>query len=398
MKQNILLLAICQAILTSAASLAGTSAALVANILTENKEWATLPISIIFLSTMLVTFPASLLMRRVGRSAGFSIGAICGLLGACLAATAIHEKSFSLFCLSAVGLGSFTAFGQFYRFAAADIATPDYQSRAIAFVLSGGVAGAFVGPNLAALTRDAWDTTFAATFASLAGLYFLSFILSRFLDMQKSKVTVAVEEERPLKQLTRQPTFIVAMLSAMIGYGIMSLIMTATPLAMHFHQHAFADTALVIQWHVVAMFAPSFATGHLIKRFSALNIILTGIIVNIACVAINLNGTEMTHFVVALVALGIGWNFMFIGGTTLLTETYHDSEKAKAQGLNDFLIFATVTAVSLSSGALLHLWGWRGVNWAAVPLIMLTLIIVTWFKLAGKNQNRLKVLNTQPQT
>lgn len=379
MKRNVLLLALCQALLISATSLQVSAAALVGQHL-GGAALATIPLGLLFLGNMLTMFPASFYMKRFGRRVGFMTGTLLGLAGAGLATHAILVGSFSLFCLSGLLLGAFNGFGQFYRFAAADIATPDFRSRAIAYVLAGGVLAALIGPNLAALTRDSLGAAFAGSYAALLGVFGLSLLVSALLTIPRPDRREQSGPTRPLGVIARQPAYRVAVLGAMVGYGVMNLVMTATPLAMDGHRHPFASTAFVIQWHVLAMFTPSFFTGQLIRRLGVLNVMLAGGLLLVGCVAVNLAGTDIVHFTTALVLLGLGWNFLYIGATTLLTETYEPAEKAKAQAFNDFLVFTTVTGTALSAGTIHRYLGWGALNVAVLPLIALTLLATLWLR------------------
>ena len=377
MKRNVLLLAACQAMLMTGGALLIATSALVGFRLATDKALATLPLAMQMLASMLTTIPASLLMQRVGRRAGFLLGSSIGIAGAGLAAYAIVTGSFVLFTLGAAVSGTFAGFGNYYRFAAADVATDDYRSTAISYVMAGGVIAAFVGPNLAHWTSTWLAAPFAGSYLALAGILVLSFGTQLFLDIPRPP-RVTRGGGRALRVIARQPVFVVAAIGGMLGYGIMALVMTATPLAMHDHHYAFGDTAFVIEWHVLGMFAPSFVTGHLIRRFGVLHVMLVGGLFSAVCVGINLTGSSLTHFWVALFLLGVGWNFLFIGATTLLTETYAPEEKAKTQALNDFMVFSTVTMAVLSAGSLQHHLGWRAVNYGVMPLIVVTVLAVTW--------------------
>jgi MFS family permease len=370
-KRNVLLLAVCQALMMTGNSLLVTTSALVGFQLATDKALATLPFAVQLFATMMLSVPASLLMKRVGRKRGFMVGAVLGLTGAGIATAAVLQQNFVLF-IGGVGLiGAFNGFGIYYRFAAADAATEAWRSRAVSFVMAGGVVAAFAGPNLARYTMDLVPpTAYAGSFGSMMLLYVLSFGLLALVRIPPERGE-AHGPARPLGRIARQPLFVVALTAGAVGYGAMVLVMTATPLAMHARAHSFADTAFVIQWHVLGMFAPSFFTGYLITRFGVLNIMLAGALMNLVCVITNLTGTDVTHFWLALFLLGAGWNFMFIGATTLLTTTYTPGEKAKAQALNDFTVFSVVAVASLSSGALLHYLGWRAVNLAVLPLLLI---------------------------
>jgi MFS family permease len=379
MKRNVFILALCQALLVTATSLMITTSALVGQQLAE-PALATIPIGLQFLGMMASTFPASLLMKRVGRRLGFLSGAGIGICGAVVATYAIFSGSFVGFSVGSLLLGIFNGFGQFYRFAAADVATADYRSRAISLVLAGGVVAAFAGPNLANLTRDTLSATFAGSYVAIIVIHLLAFLLISTLNIPRPGAEEQHGDARPLLQMALQPAYVVAVLSGMIGYGVMNLVMTATPLAMDVYQHPFSDTAFVIQWHILGMFVPSFFTGHLIRKFGVLNVMTCGALLLIACVIVNFSGVGVWHFWLGLLLLGLGWNFLFIGATNLLTETYQPAEKAKAQALNDFLVFATVTATAFTSGTLQHHFGWQMVNTGVIPLIVLVLVAITWLR------------------
>jgi MFS family permease len=377
-RRNILLLALCQAIMMTGGSLLITSAAVVGAMLTDERSLATLPLALQFLASMLTTIPASFAMRRWGRRAGFILGALTGGCGAGIAAMAIIAGNFWLFCLGTALVGVFNGFGIYFRFAAVDAAPTHFKEKAISYVMAGGVVAAFAGPNLANLAREAIPVaTFAGSYAALIVLYGVALLALLFIRIPRAQAVVEGRTGRPLWQLARQPVFVVAMLGAMLGYGIMSLVMTATPLAMEVCGQPFSNSAFVIQWHVFAMFAPSFFTGALIRRFGVLSVMMTGVLCYIGTVVINLNGVSVTHFWLALFLLGIGWNFLFVGGTDLLTEAYREEEKAKAQALNDFMVFTTVSIASLSAGALQYHYGWEAVNWGVTPLIAIILVAVT---------------------
>ena len=382
MQHNVLLLALCQAMLITATSLMISSAPLVGQHL-AGPALATVPMGLMFLGNMCMTFPASLLMKRHGRQAGFALGGIMGLSGAMLSTLGVVSGSFLLFCGGAFLIGLFNSTGQFYRFAAADTATPDYRSRAISWVLAGGVLAALLGPNLAAYTRNSFEPEFAGSYASLIGIYLLALSFIATLRIPKPSLEESQGGGRRLTELARQPAFMVAVAGAMIAYGVMNLVMTATPLAMHAHAHTFGSTALVIQWHVLGMFVPSFFTGHLIRYFGVLNVMLTGGVLLLVCVAVNLSGTEVMHFTAALILLGLGWNFLYIGASVLLTETYRPAEKAKTQALHDFIVFTTVTMTAFSAGAIHNTLGWQVVNMGVLPFIALSLLATGWLRQRG---------------
>ena len=367
----------CNSLMIAASTLVGFA-------LAEDKALATLPVALGHFANMLTSYPASLLMQRLGRKAGFLIAGAIGMLGGAVATWGIINDHFWVFCGASIAFGIFTGFGHFFRFTAAEVVEPDYKSRAISYVLAGGILAAFIGPNLANYSQD-WmsGARFAGSYAAIIVLYALAAVAISFTVLPKPNRTQQQSAGRPLSQVILQGHYLVAMTCATLGYAIMSLVMTATPLAMAQNNLPFSDTAFVIQWHVVGMFAPSFFTGHLIKRFGCANIMLVGGVAAAGCVLINLQGHTLMHFWTALVMVGIAWNFLYIGGTTLLTDTYSPEEKARAQGFNDVVIFSTVTVASLSAGALQHNFGWTSVNLGVAPAIAVILLGTLWLKTAG---------------
>jgi MFS family permease len=379
MRRNLLILCCCQALVMSAGPLIIATSGLVGLALAQQKIWATLPTACMFAGMLVITFPASILMKRIGRRMGFTLGLLVGLAGALLSTYAIVERSFMLFALGTFLIGITNGFGQYYRFAAAEVASAEYRGRAISWVMVGGVVAAFLGPNIANWSRDVlFGVPFAGSYASLLILYGLSLVLIANLRIPMPDKEERSGSQRPLWQVATQPAFLVAAVGALLAYGVMNLLMTATPLAMLGCGHDFGDTVFVIQWHVVAMYGPSFFTGHLIQRFGVTRIMSIGAVMLAACVAINLSGLTVMHFWAALVLLGLGWNFLFVGGTTLLIETYTPAEKAKAQGLNDLLVFGTVAMSALASGFLHQLVGWTALNYSVLPAIALALGATFW--------------------
>ncbi len=380
MKRNVTLLALSQAVLITGTSLLLASCALVGMTLSSTKALATLPLALLFMAQMTTTIPASLYMQRVGRRPGFMTSSVFGMAGAAIATVGVLKGEFIIFCFGTVLIGVFNGFGQYYRFAAADTAPEEYRSRAISYVLAGGLIAAFAGPNLAKWSRRLVPEEFAGSYAILTGIYLLAFGCAFFLSMPKPGATTRSAGGRPLGEIARQPAYLVAVASAMVGYGVMNFIMIATPLAMHDFAHPFSDTAFVIQWHVFGMFVPSFFTGHLIRKFGTANIMLAGVLLLGLCVGINFTGTTVIHFWSSLIFLGLGWNFLFVGATTQLTETYSPGEKAKAQALNDFIVFGTVTLTSLSSGAVQNILGWETINMAVIPFLLLIVLANLWLR------------------
>jgi len=371
-KKNIALLAAAQGLLlTNGITLVAING-LLGMQLAADKRLATLPITTYVIGGALATLPAAFFMKRYGRRAGFMLGSGLGMLGALIAAFAVSTGSFWLLCFGTVFAGIYNAFGQQYRYAAADAASLDWKGKAISFTLAGGILGGVIGPEVGKLTRTLLEPTYLASYGALIGFAALSMLIASRLDIPPLSVSEQKAVGRPLRQIARQPAVVVAVLAAACGYGVMNLLMTATPLAMDICGLPFADTAFILQWHVIAMFAPSFFTGGLIKRFGVLNILIAGAALMFVCIGIALSGVTLMHFWWALVLLGIGWNFLFIGGTTLLTETYRPEEKAKVQGSNDFIVLGVQGLTSLSSGVLISSEGWTSLNTYALPVVAMT--------------------------
>ena len=376
--RNVSILATCQAFFFMANTIQTTTSALVGLQIAPDPALATMPLAAQFVGNMVSTMPASLIMARIGRRLGLQLGSLFGIVSGLLATYAVVQASFPLFMLAGLLYGVFGAFGQYFRFTAADAADASTaedkvaaRARAIALVMAGGVVAAVLGPELAKATQNLLPPfIFAGCYLSLATVALCCGVALAFLDLPLKAETASGEPARRLLQIVRTPRALTAFAAALVAYVTMNMLMTATPLAMLACGYAFADSAMAIQWHVVGMFAPSFFSGSLIARFGAERIIALGGVLMLACIGINLAGIEVINFVVGLLLLGIGWNFMFIGGTTLLTQSYRPSEKAKVQGFNDFCLFTAVASSAALSGAL-HEWlGWQPMNVAALPLLL----------------------------
>ena len=356
-------------------SLLITATALVGLKIAPQPQWATVPFALMFLGVIITTYPASIMMQRVGRKPGFTLGALLGIFGGSLSAWAITQDSFTTFCLGSMLLGAFNAFGQYYRFAAAEVADARFKSRAISYVLAGGVIAAFIGPNLAKISREMLSEEFAGSYVCIAVIYCCSFLLVQALKLERPKRS-AVNDALTLVDIIRKPGFVIAVTSGMVGYGVMNLLMTSTPMAMNEIGFHFDLTANVIQWHVVGMFAPAFFTGHLIDRVGAYRVMITGTLCLLVSCLFNLIGSEYWQFVVSLILLGVGWNFCFIGATSLLTDD--NTAKGKVQGLNDFLVFCTVGVTALVSGQLYYRLGWSAINLYVIPVILVVTFTLFW--------------------
>lgn len=380
-KKNVALLTGCQALLftnnvtlISLAALAGFS-------LADNKALSTLPATAYVVGAALSTLPASFFMKRFGRQTGFQVGTSMGIAGAAVCCLALWLHNFWLLCAGVLVLGVYNAFGQYYRFAAADSAKPEFKAKAISLVLTGGLFGGIIGPEMSTHTRDLFAVPFLGAYASLVVFCLITMVLLAFIRIPQPSAAERHEPVRPLAQIAAQPAFIVAVTGSALGYGVMSLLMTAAPLAMGLCGHAYSSAALVIEWHVIGMFAPSFFTGSLIRRFGVLRVMLAGVALEALCVAVALSGVLVANFWWALVLLGVGWNFLYVGGTTLLTDCYRVSEKAKAQGTHDFLVFLATATSSFASGLLMNRNGWETLNYAALPLLAVIGAAIAWLAL-----------------
>ncbi len=376
--RNIFLLACCQALLLiNNAGLIAMNG-LIGFALAGNKSLSTLGVTTYVLGSAAATMPASLWMSRVGRRRGFMTASVIAIIGSFTCAFALSQQSFALYCIGTAIIGIYTAFGLQYRFAAAEVAEPGYRAKAISLVLAGGIVGGFVGPEATRWGKDILPTPFLGSFLVLSAIAVLAFFVQAQVRVPKPPPEEHSGGGRPLSVIARQPVFIVAAMAGGLGYGLMNLLMTATPLAMSFCSYPYSAAAMVIEWHVVGMYLPGFFTGSLVRRFGTLKVIATGIGLIAISVGIALNGVSIAHFLFALALVGVGWNFMYVGGTTLLTESYAPTERAKTQGLNDFLVFAVMGISSFSSGALVNAAGWETMNAGALPVLVVVALAVAW--------------------
>ncbi len=340
---------------------------------------ATLPVMGYVVGGALSTPLVARTQSAFGRKASFQIGLLVALGSALLCYWAAADKNFWLLVAATVIAGYYSANGQLYRFAAAELAAPDYREKAVSLVLAGGLVGAVVGPNLASRTRNLLEVPFAGAYLSLAVVALLSMVVMAFMTFPPLPPKKAnADTGRPLSQIVRQPVFMVAAIGAALGYGVMNLLMAATPLAMQVCGFEFDDAALVLEWHVIGMFAPGFFTGHLIKRFGVLPIMGVGVALNAACIAIALTGVDLHQFLIALFLLGVGWNFLFTGSTTLSLQAYRPEEKDRAQAAINFFVFATMAVTSFASGALVTTQGWALLNLGSLIPVALTGGALLW--------------------
>jgi len=376
----VLLLTLTQATSSTAVTLVAAVGALAGYALASNKALATLPSTMSVIGTALSTIPASLLMKRVGRRVGFVVGALFATAGGLISVAAMARGQFWLLTVAALFLGVSVAFAQQYRFAAAETSLPEFRSRAISFVLAGGLAAAFIGPMLARGTVQLFETTYLGAYlcVPLLGLLTAALLVGLRMPPPAEDAVRVGGPARPITEIVRQPIFIVAVLAQMMGQGVMNLLMTGTPLAMMAHHHTFSDTAFVIQWHVVGMFLPGFFTGTLVQRWGERTIILLGIALNVLAVGAAALDVGVPNFLLAMTLNGIGWNFMFVAGSALVTKAYAPAERSRTQAANDFLVFGTAALTSLSSGQLLHHRGWQVVLMTAAVMLLLALAGSLW--------------------
>ena len=372
LNKDVLLLSFCQAMMTSTNSLVVACSALVGMSLASDPLLGTLPAALQHLATMFFTLPASLLMARLGRRTGFAIGACIGMVGGYMAWQGIVQHDFVTFAIGTALFGVHNSFGNLFRFAAVEAVPASVKNRAISYVLAGGVLAAVLGPNIANWTRlSIADAPFAGSFMAVIGLYFVALLAISQLSLNQPTVVPSTKRSgRSMREIARQPLFRTAVFIATAGFALMVLLMTATPLAMAAHNHPFSDTAIVIQFHVLAMFLPSFYTGNLIERIGIRRVMGLGVLMGLATVAAALMGNSFWWFLTALVFLGLSWNFMFIAATSLLTECYRPEEKARVQAFNDFCIFSTVGLCAFGAGAMQSNFGWGLLCMLAVPMYL----------------------------
>lgn len=390
MHGQVLLLAAAQALFQTTSVMVMTVGGLAGGVLASRPELATMPIAAMFLGTAVSTFPAAMWMTRVGRRAGFVAGALLGVAGGVAAAAGIGIGSLLLLSLGTFLVGAYQAFAQFYRFAAGEVADAAFRPRAISLVLAGGIVAAFAGPLVGRLGADLLGQTYAGSFVLLAIVSAAAAAILLGLRVPPTPVLAgAMGVARPLPAIVSQPAYLVALFGAATGYGVMILAMTATPLAMVHHHHGLSAAATVIQLHVLGMFLPSFFTGSLIARFGVLRVMLAGVALLAGHVVMTLTGTGFESFAGALILLGVGWNFLYIGGTTLLTTTYTAAERGRAQATNDMTIFVVGLACSFGAGALLQAFGWQFLNLLLLPWLALAAASLAWLGVSRRRRDPL---------
>ena len=350
---------------------------------------ATLPILGYVVGGALSTGPVASSQARWGRKASFQIGLVVAFFSALLATYAVLGRNFWLLVAATVVAGYYNANGQLYRFAATELAKPEYRERAVSMVLAGGIVGGVIGPNLAKWTQHLGDAPFAGAYAALAVLALIAMgVISLVTFPPVVPKKPGADGGRPLGVIMRQPVFIVSTAAAALGYGVMNILMAASPIAMQVCGHPFKDAALVLEWHVIGMFAPGFFTGHLIRRFGVITILSAGVVLNLLSVAIALSGVEVMYFLISMFLIGVGWNFLFTAGTALSLKAYQPEEKDKVQGAINFCVFVVMMITSFSSGALVTTQGWTLLNYISLIPVGLTGIAVLWYVLQGRSRTQ----------
>ena len=383
MNRQLLLLALCQGLfLTNNVTFIAING-LVGLALAPVGWMATLPVTAYVLGSALSTMPVAWMQKHWGRRRSFQVGLLVAMFACGLGALAVSSRNFWLLMLATVVAGFYAANAALYRFAGPELVAPAFKERAISLVLAGGIIGGFIGPKMASASKDLLSVPFAGAYVVLIGVAALALVAVSLVQFPTHvRPAEGASSGRPLRELARQPVFMVSVMGAALGYGVMNLLMAATPIAMQQCKHPFDSAALVLEWHVLGMFVPSFFTGRLIKRWGAVPVMGTGVLLNMACVAVALSGVELMQFLVALFVLGVGWNFLYIGGTTLFTQAYRPEEKNKAQGAMDFCVFSTMMVSSFASGALITTQGWTWLNLGSLVPLTLVGLALAWVGLS----------------
>ncbi|MCC6946820.1 MAG: MFS transporter [Bradyrhizobiaceae bacterium] len=380
-RRNIVVLTAAQALGAASPPIVVSLGGLVGQSLSSDPALSTLPVSVFNLGLALGTLPAAFIMRRFGRRNGYLLGAMFGIAAGLVAAFGIGMTSFAIFCLGTLIAGFYAAYVQSYRFAATDAATEAMRGKAISWVMVGGLIAAIIGPQLVIWTRDAIPSTpYAGSFLSQAALALIAMPVLMLLRAPRTDGASASSAAggRTLAQILLMPRFMLSVTAGVVSYGLMTFVMTAAPVAMVGHGHSVDHAALGIQWHVLAMFAPSFATGYLITWFGKERVTAAGLLLIAGAGAVALSGLGLTHFWISLILLGVGWNFGFIGATAMVADCHTPAERGKAQGANDFMVFGVVAAASFFSGGLLHASGWQTINWLIFPAVAFVLVPLVW--------------------
>jgi MFS family permease len=386
-RRNAVVLSVAQALAGGNNTVLVSTAAIVGTMLAPDKRLATLPISIFVLGLWMSTLPMGWLARNLGRRTALQIGTVSGVLTGLICCVAVLQGSFLLFNIGAIFSGFYAAAHQSYRFAATDTATDAFRAKAISWVLVGGVFGAVVGPQLVIATKDLWQPyLFAASYIAQSAFAVVAGGVLMLLKIPRLPPPTATSEGRPLAEIARQPRFLVAVACGVVSYSMMNMVMTSAPLAMVLCNHSVTEATLGIQWHVLGMFAPSFFTGVLINRFGVIRVTGLGLLLLMVAAGIGIAGISLWHFWIGLAVLGIGWNFAFIGATTMVTQCHRPNERNKVQAFNDFLIFGSMAIGSFSSGKLLANFGWETVNEVTVPFVLAACVLLLWWSWRGRHE------------
>ncbi|WP_158287606.1 MFS transporter [Falsiroseomonas bella] len=386
-RANLGLLATCQALGQACNTMMLAATALSVVTFYANRDLATLPVTMQHLGVMLWVFPAAMLMQRMGRRFGFRVGSIFGMAGAATIGTGLYNGSFVTMCAGGFLLGYAVACLHQYRFAAVELVPMSHRAKAISWVTAGGIVAAFVGPSLVRWTHDQWMPFYIGTYAAIFLIHAVVFTIMSFIRFPEMAATVpgvrdpAAMAPRPLAEIARQPRFIAAVVSAMVGYGVMVFLMGASPLAIVGCGMPHSEAHMVILMHVLGMFVPALFTGNLITRFGTTRVMTVGVVLLFAGVAAGLAGLSEWHFRAAMTLNGVGWNFLFVGATTLVTTCYRPNERGKVQALNDFLIFGTTAMMSFTAGFLQERLGWFALNWFSLVLLCVAALAVVWLRL-----------------
>jgi MFS family permease len=386
MNRNLWLLAICQGLFLTNNVIFIAINGLVGLSMAPLGWMATLPVMGYVVGGALSTSTVAKTQALFGRKVSFQLGLVVALLSALLCAYAATSKNFWLLCFATLVAGYYNANASLYRFAAAELSTVDWREKAVSLVMAGGLLGAVLGPNMASMTRDLFEVRFVGAYLSLAVAALVSMALLSQIKFPPVAPPSKTQGGRPTLEIISQPLFIVAAIGSALGFGVMNLLMAATPIAMQQCNYVFSDIALVLEWHVIGMFAPGFFTGHLIKKFGVLPIMGVGVALNFLCIVIALSGVDLHQFLAALFLLGVGWNFLFTGGTTLAMQTYRPEEKDRAQGAMNFCVFATLALTSLASGALVTTRGWTLLNYGSLFPVALTGAALVWLALRQRRE------------
>ncbi|QWE07680.1 MFS transporter [Polynucleobacter sp. JS-JIR-5-A7] len=387
MNKNLVLLIVCQGLfLTNNVTFIAING-LVGLSLAPVSWMATLPVMGYVVGAAFSTSIVAKSQNHFGRKISFQLGLLVAVLSALLCAYAALSRNFWLLVTGTFIAGYYSANGQLYRFAAAELTVASQRDKAVSWVLAGGILGAVIGPNLASWTRNLFDTAFLGAYLTLSIAGLMGIVVMQFIHFPTEfKTEHSLADGRPLKAILKQPVFMVAVIGAALGYGVMNLLMAATPLAMQICSLPFSDTALVLEWHVIGMFAPGFFTGTLIQRFGALKIMSIGVALNFICILIALTGTDLRQFLIALFLLGVGWNFLFTGSTSLAMTAYKPDERDKAQAAINFFVFGTMAFTSFGSGALITSQGWSILNLGSLIPVIITALALLWLSAQNKKQ------------